>query len=108
MRPFVGIALDVPAAQNGSYKFDSALALVGGLAVGEDFISLLLADDEGVVEAGENTPIDFDVPVFQLDANGFDLSFYGLLNRVENDPRTAIGGEINRGGVLSNKNAPLK
>jgi hypothetical protein len=103
--PLVGIPFDVPAAKNGSYKFDSALALVGGFAVGEDFISLCLADDEGFVEAGFYTVVDGDVPVFERDAGCFNLPLYALFYWVKNNPRTAVGGEIHRGGVLSNKNA---
>lgn len=106
-RPFVRISLDVPAAQNRSYKFISEFAFGSVGTVGEDFGAFFSVDDEGIIEACLDSVIYGNVPVFEREANCFNLAFYALFYWVENYTSGTVRGEGNRFRVLLYKNAPL-
>ena len=60
--PIVAVAFDVFAAQNRSYYSFSALPFVFCLAGSKDLITLLGADNKGIIIASLDTVVDLDIP----------------------------------------------
>lgn len=91
--PLIPIPLDIAPTKNWPNKLSRARPLFLALAIGEDPVPFLRADDEGVVVAGKHPTIDLDVPILKWRAHGFYLPLDALLDGREDDPGVG-GGEV--------------
>ena len=106
IREIVGVAFDVSAAKNRSYKFVSFCAFFFGLAFGEDFFAFCSRNNERIVEPGFYPIINRNIPILEGRSRGFNFAFNALFDGREDDPAIGIF-KAAFAFVSANKNTPL-